>query len=83
MGRKGSILCDRDLSGILNLENKVNYDHIVPLDKYGFNDISNIQLLCFDCNQKKKANPAITSHFYQSWYSYENNNYTREKSNKL
>ncbi|MFW2567879.1 HNH endonuclease [Aliarcobacter butzleri] len=71
------------MSGILNLENKVNYDHIVPLDKYGFNDISNIQLLCFDCNQKKKANPAITSHFYQSWYSYENNNYTREKSNKL
>lgn len=65
------VLCDKDLSGILNLENKVNYDHIVPLDKYGFNDVSNIQLLCFKCNQEKKANPALTSNFYQSWYSYD------------
>lgn len=66
------VLCDKDLSGTLNLENLENYDHIVPLAKYGLNDISNIQLLCQECNQiEKKDGHAITSNKYQSWYAYD------------
>jgi hypothetical protein len=65
------VLCDKDLSGKINLENQENYDHIVPLSKHGLNDTSNIQLLCKECNQfEKRAGEAITSNKYQSWYKY-------------
>lgn len=63
------VLCDKDLSGMLNLNNQENYDHIVPLAKHGLNDVSNIQLLCKECNQnEKRAGNAVTSNRYQSWY---------------
>ncbi|SCY81766.1 HNH endonuclease [Pseudomonas sp. NFACC37-1] len=65
------VLCDKDLSGQVNLENQENYDHIVPLAKHGLNDVSNIQLLCKECNQnEKRAGEAVTSNKYQSWYKY-------------
>lgn len=65
------VLCDKDLSGQVNLENQENYDHIVPLVGHGLNDISNIQLLCKECNQLEKgAGEAITSDKYQTWYKY-------------
>lgn len=66
------VLCDKDLSGMLNLDNQENYDHIVPLAKHGLNDVSNIQLLCKECNQNEKgAGDAVTSNRYQSWYLYD------------
>lgn len=66
------VLCDKDLSGLLNIENVENYDHIVPLARHGLNDISNLQLLCIDCNQRvKRGHAAVTSAIYQSWYSYD------------
>lgn len=66
------VLCDKDLSGTLNYENVENYDHIVPLARYGLNDVSNIQLLCKECNQiEKKAGIPATSNNYQSWYAYD------------
>lgn len=64
------VLCDSDLSGLANIENVENYDHIVSLAQFGLNDVSNLQLLCVHCNQiEKKDGAAITSGRYQSWYS--------------
>lgn len=66
------VLCDKDLSGMLNLDNQENYDHIVPLARHGLNDVSNIQLLCKECNQNdKRAGDGVTSDRYQSWYLYD------------
>ncbi|MFM1707701.1 HNH endonuclease [Aeromonas salmonicida] len=51
------------------MDNIANYDHIVPLSNFGFNDISNIQLLCKQCNQHDKhGGDATTSSLYQTWY---------------
>ncbi|HIF9142463.1 TPA: HNH endonuclease [Photobacterium damselae] len=62
------VLCDKDLSGTLSLDNHANYDHMVALANCGFNDVSNIQLLCKECNQiGKRAGEAVTSTLYQNW----------------
>lgn len=65
------VLCDQDLSGLTNIANVENYDHIVPLSRFGLNDISNLQLLCERCNQRvKRDGEAVTSTRYQTWYRY-------------
>jgi hypothetical protein len=60
--------CNKDLSGILAINNFENYDHIVPLNLYGFNDVTNIQLLCRECNAEKRGDAWDTSIKYESWY---------------
>ncbi len=62
------VLCKKDVTGTVNIYNKTNYDHIVPLARYGVNDVSNIQLLCDTCNQGKKAKNNQTSKDYFPWY---------------
>jgi hypothetical protein len=61
-------ICNRDLTHSVNLTNVEHYDHIVPLAQGGLNDVSNIQLLCQDCNLKKQGSEATTSDTYEAWY---------------
>lgn len=63
------VLCQRDLSGLLNTEQRIHYDHIVPLNLWGSNDPSNLQLLCEDCNLKKSGTSAKTATRYHPWWS--------------
>ncbi|MEG0773912.1 HNH endonuclease [Clostridium sp.] len=48
-------ICGRDLTRILNLDNKINYDHIIPLECGGTNDPTNFQITCENCNKSKGA----------------------------
>jgi len=64
-------VCARDLSGIVNIWAEDQYDHIVPLAKGGLNDVTNIQLLCGDCNRRKSDGEALTSSRYEDWYDTE------------
>lgn len=61
-------LCKKDLSGILSLDNSIEYDHIVPLAEGGTNDVTNIQLLCNKCNKKKSSILIQTSNLYEKWF---------------
>jgi hypothetical protein len=61
-------ICKKDLSGLIALDTKQHYDHIVPLKSLGANDPCNIQLLCEKCNLLKGASPARTSFIYDPWW---------------
>ena len=63
-------MCRRDLTGIVSISgsSSENYDHIVPLARGGLNDVTNIQLLCKDCNLQKLHHKATTSDYYEDWY---------------
>lgn len=50
--------CQRDLSGVVLLEEKIHIDHIVPLAHGGTNDPTNLQLLCAACNLAKGTKEA-------------------------
>jgi hypothetical protein len=62
-------LCKKDLSGLIALDARQHYDHIVSLKEFGANDPCNIQLLCEKCNLVKGASPARTSSVYDSWWN--------------
>ena len=62
-------LCKTDLSGLIAVDAKQHYDHIVPLKALGANDPCNIQLLCERCNLLKGASPASTSSIYNPWWN--------------
>jgi len=47
------------------LNNNYHIDHIMPLSKGGTNELSNIQLLCPDCNLKK--NNKLPEEFAQTF----------------
>jgi hypothetical protein len=61
-------LCKKDLSGLIAIDPKQHYDHMVPLKALGANDPCNIQLLCAKCNLVKAASPARTSSVYDPWW---------------
>jgi len=60
--------CNKGLTGLINIANKYHIDHIVSLDQFGFNDISNLQLLCDSCNTSKGSSHSNISKDYEKWY---------------
>jgi hypothetical protein len=60
--------CGTDLSAVLRTLNKKHFDHMVPLNLGGINDVSNIQLLCSTCNLEKGGTNIETSIYYLKWY---------------
>jgi len=61
-------ICNKDLSRLVSLQNDSNYDHIVPLALGGLNDVTNLQLLCKECNNEKGHNKIVTTNRYEKWY---------------
>lgn len=61
--------CTKDLTGIIAVDQKQHYDHIVPLNLGGVNDPTNIQLLCEKCNLKKSGDIIKTSNLYLKWWT--------------
>lgn len=59
------VYCGTDLSGRVRIirPREVTYDHIIPLDKNGTNDPTNIQLSCNQCNLNKSTK-IMNSDFY-------------------
>ena len=66
-------MCQKDLSGIMDIEEQYEnqydhqYDHIVPLEDGGLNDVSNIQLMCCQCNYEK-GTKTYTNNIYHFYY---------------
>lgn len=61
-------MCNKDLTGLFNISNKFNIDHIIPLAINGLNDVSNLQLLCDSCNSSKGGRICDISTNYEKWY---------------
>ncbi|WP_100373402.1 HNH endonuclease [Bacillus sp. FJAT-45037] len=55
------VICRCDLSNLIRSQNSIHIDHIIPLQLFGSNDASNMQLLCEKCNTTKGARSTDTS----------------------
>ncbi|WP_432422768.1 HNH endonuclease [Terrimonas ginsenosidimutans] len=62
------MFCSTDLSGVINTLGSMNFDHIIPLDLFGTNDPTNIQLLCKDCNMRKLNRNTGEGRLYAPWF---------------
>jgi 5-methylcytosine-specific restriction endonuclease McrA len=54
-------ICRCDLSNLIRHQNQIHIDHIIPLNLFGSNDASNMQLLCDSCNTSKGDRSTETS----------------------
>jgi 5-methylcytosine-specific restriction endonuclease McrA len=60
--------CGKDLTHLIVVDSKQHYDHMVPLNLFGPNDPTNIQLLCETCNRDKSGDKISTSNYYMNWW---------------
>ncbi len=57
--------CKRSLAATITQLETERYDHIVPLARFGANDVTNLQLLCEPCNLRKSSAVHPVSKMYQ------------------
>ena len=62
-------ICGRDLTRLLNLDNTINYDHIIPLENGGTNDPTNFQITCENCNKSKGARNSEYNNIADSFWT--------------
>lgn len=67
--RGSCVLCNSDLSGLLSSQATDFYDHIVPLALGGTNEVTNLQLLCSQCNSRKGGHHSSVGLRYERWFS--------------
>ena len=60
--------CGSDISGLLDLDNMLHYDHLLPLNAGGTNEATNFQLLCVDCNLNKGGRRQSVSNVNHSYW---------------
>jgi len=62
--------CSRDISGLYSIleDKEKHFDHIIPLEKGGTNDATNLQLTCSECNLSKNKDLVIPDHFYEVYW---------------
>jgi hypothetical protein len=60
--------CGSDISGFLDLDNILHYDHLLPLDAGGTNEATNFQLLCLNCNLRKGGRRHSVSNVNHSYW---------------
>jgi hypothetical protein len=61
-------LCGKDLTRLLRSDNKIHFDHIVPLELGGNNDPTNYQILCEGCNTAKRDRHCGTRNLIQVFW---------------
>ncbi|WP_419890713.1 HNH endonuclease [Paenibacillus xylanexedens] len=62
------VFCNSNLTNLVSRLTVKNFDHMIPLNLSGGNDVSNIQLTCESCNLKKSGSEGETSKTYELWY---------------
>lgn len=62
------VFCNTNLANLITRLTVKNFDHMVPLNLHGANDVSNIQLTCEACNLDKSGSIIETSKTYERWY---------------
>jgi hypothetical protein len=62
------VFCNTNLTNLITRLTVRNFDHMVPLNLSGANDVSNIQLTCETCNLAKSGTISETSKTYELWY---------------
>ena len=60
--------CGSDISGLLDLDNILHYDHLLPLHSGGTNEATNFQLLCLDCNLHKGGRHTLVNNVNHSYW---------------
>lgn len=61
-------ICLKDLTGLLRTDFDKAIDHMIPLNLGGNNDITNLQLVCQECNLEKLGHTIRTSEHYPTFF---------------